>query len=72
MPSGRDSFRRNRVAPIGESILALLGSWRGEACCELRRCRQEEQKTSRLTPISVFLVQRRQDFVFFAGWDGVR
>jgi hypothetical protein len=28
MPSSRDSFRRNRVAPVGDSILPLLAMWR--------------------------------------------
>ena len=25
MPSGRDNFRRNRVAPLGDSILPFAG-----------------------------------------------
>ena len=52
MPSSRDSSRRNRVAPVGASILTFSG----HLCWLLRSSRQpREKRMSSLTAFQVFI-----------------
>ena len=48
MPSSRDSFRRNRVAPVGNPIIAFRSAYLLSAELERKRCDRVEERPTRL------------------------